>query len=103
MDMMKYLEYVLSNNHGEYTASYYTSDAIVDNILINCIDGGNNGEIVNCKVVSSSNNDFKELKIPFRRESTFNLLYHEDNGFYENKWKTQFTRWNQLKFYNEVS
>jgi hypothetical protein len=30
--------------------------------------------------------DFKEVPIPWRRESTFKLLPHADNGFYENKW-----------------
>jgi hypothetical protein len=31
------------------------------------------------------------------------LLKHEDNGFFDNKWKHQATRWNQLRFINEVS
>ena len=28
---------------------------------------------------------------------------HEENGFLGNKWKDQATRWNQLRFNNEVS
>jgi hypothetical protein len=27
---------------------------------------------------------------------------HLENGFYKNRWKSIATRWNQLRFYNEV-
>ena len=27
---------------------------------------------------------------------------HKENGFYKNKWRTDATRWNQLRYYNEV-
>jgi len=46
--------------------------------------------------------DFVEIPIPYRRESTFKLLYHKENGFYENKWTWTETRKNQLYFYNKV-
>ena len=36
------------------------------------------------------------------RSSKFKLLFHEDNGFYENKWIYTETRKNQIKFYNKV-
>ena len=42
------------------------------------------------------------MKIPMRRESIFGLMCHKENGFYKNKWKFKATRWNQLKFHNEV-
>ena len=42
------------------------------------------------------------MKIPFRRESKFGSLFHKENGFFNNKWKQQATRWNQLRFQNEV-
>ena len=45
----------------------------------------------------------REIKVPFRRDSEFITQWHEDNGFFENKWKHKATRWNQLRFYNEVS
>jgi len=47
-------------------------------------------------------NEFVEIPIPWRRESTFELLYHKENGFYENKWTWTETRKNQLHFYNKV-
>jgi hypothetical protein len=45
---------------------------------------------------------YKEVMIPHRRESTFLSLKHEDNGFVGGKWKDQATRWNQIRFHNEV-
>ena len=47
--------------------------------------------------------DYKEIKIPYRRNSLFQSLKHEENGFLGNKWKDKATRWNQLRFQNEVS
>ena len=29
-------------------------------------------------------------------------LHHENNGFVDGQWKNQATRWNQLRFNNEV-
>ena len=46
--------------------------------------------------------DYEELPVPWRRESTFELLWHPDNGFYENKWTYTETRKNQIRFYNQV-
>jgi hypothetical protein len=42
------------------------------------------------------------VKVPHRRNSTFKSLKHEENGFLGNKWKDQATRWNQLRYHNEV-
>jgi hypothetical protein len=63
----------------------------------------NNGIIVNCDIIDLDLEKYKEVKIPHRRDSTFYTLSHEENGFFDNKWKTQATRWNQLRFHNEVS
>jgi hypothetical protein len=43
------------------------------------------------------------IDIPYRRKSTFKSISHDENGFFDNKWKTQYTRWNQLRFINDVS
>lgn len=66
---------------------------------------GNNlhGDVFHCDRVSVDHiEDFKEVIIPWRRESTFELLPHKDNGFYENKWTYTETRKNQVRFYNKV-
>jgi hypothetical protein len=63
----------------------------------------NHAEVFHCDRVSIDNvTSFEEVAIPWRRESTFELLYHKDNGFYENKWTYTETRKNQIKYYNEV-
>ena len=40
--------------------------------------------------------------IPFRRNSKIEKLNHEENGFQDGRWKSDLTRWNQLRFTNEV-
>jgi hypothetical protein len=81
---------------------YYDTTEIQDYKLIDLSGNLNSGRIVNCEIVNLEFNDFIELKVPHRRESVFNLLYHEENGFDNNKWKSEFTRYNQLRFHNEV-
>jgi len=40
--------------------------------------------------------------IPYRRKSKIKTLKHVDNGFTDGQWKHQTTRWNQLRYNNEV-
>ena len=64
---------------------------------------GRNAEVMDCgKVAIDQSFDYMEIPIPWRRDSTFELLYHKENGFYENKWTWTETRKNQLHFYNKV-
>lgn len=106
----------ISNNEKEYfkktfddkTLSpslkiYYNSDHIKNYQLIDLSGNNNNGMIKKCEIIKSKYPDFTEVKIPYRRPSTFDSLIHESNGFLNNKWKDQATRWNQLRFVNEVS
>lgn len=98
----------LSQNFGNYVSSgllslYYDAKFINGYKLIDLSENNNNGEIVNCEIVELNFDEYKEVLIPKRRESIFYTLEHEENGFLNNKWKTQFTRWNQLRFHNEVS
>lgn len=103
----------LSNNHDEGIMKkfnkrkeiqlYYNSKFIKEYQLIDLTGKGKNGQIVNCEILDLTLNNKREIKIPYRRDSVFITQYHEDNGFFQNKWKHQATRWNQLRFYNEVS
>ena len=65
-------------------------------------DNKNDAEIVNCEIIEQEISEYKEIKIPYRRESTFKLLSHKENGFFNNKWRNRCTRWNQLRYINEV-
>jgi len=97
----------LTQNFGNYISShtlqtYYDAKFIKDYKLIDLSGNGNDGEIVNCEITELEFEQHKEVKIPFRRESKFGSLPHIENGFFNNKWKQQATRWNQLRFQNEV-
>ncbi len=102
----------LSNNHDEGIMKefnkdkqiqlYYNSKFIKEYQLLDLTGRGKHGQIVNCEIVDLTLDNKREIKIPYRRDSVFITQHHEDNGFFENKWKSQSTRWNQLRFYNEV-
>ena len=44
----------------------------------------------------------KTISIPARRQSTFEMINHKSEGYFEGGWKTESTRLNQLRFYNEI-
>jgi hypothetical protein len=105
----------ISNNHyfgltqsfGRYTSDYslklyYDAKFIKGYKLMDLSGNGNDGEIVNCEIVGNTYDEFKLIDVPFRRQSTFKLLTHEENGFVKDGWKSDMTRFNQLRFYNEV-
>jgi hypothetical protein len=98
---------LLNGNFGEYYSSkslvvYYDANHIRDYKLVDLSGNHNNGVIQDCGIEKNNHQEFKEVKIPIRRPSKFLLLKHESNGFVDNKWKDDATRWNQLRFYNEV-
>ena len=81
----------------------YDSKASTNHLLYDLSGNKVDGKVHYCNRVQSPHTEaYQEEVIPWRRESTFKLLFHEDNGFYENKWIYTETRKNQLKFYNEV-
>jgi hypothetical protein len=105
--------YKISNHHNEgimkdfskkNNISLYYNSKFIDGYRLADLTGSRNfGMINNCEIVNLELSKIREVKIPFRRESTFISLSHEENGFYKNKWKHRETRWNQLRFINEVS
>ena len=88
---------------SEFLKIFYDTNFIENYELVDLSRNGNNGIIENCDIVDSEYEKFKEVKIPHRRPSKFKSLPHEENGFLGTKWKSQSTRWNQLRFHNEVS
>jgi hypothetical protein len=81
---------------------HYDSNRIENYQLVDLTNGGNNGHIVKCEIIQENVPPFNDIKIPHRRNGLFYSLKHEENGFLNNKWKDQATRWNQLRFVNEV-
>lgn len=82
---------------------YYNTNFVENYELVDLTGNRNNGKIENCDFIKSQYGEFTEIKIPYRRASLFDSLKHEENGFLGTKWKDQATRWNQLRFINEVS
>ena len=44
----------------------------------------------------------KRISIPARRSSTFEMIEHKPEGYLEGGWKSESTRLNQIRFYNQV-
>ena len=98
----------LTQNFGNYKSdykliTYYDAKFIKGYKLIDLSGNENHGEIVNCEIVPYEYSNNKIIDVPFRRLSTFQLLPHEENGYLLNGWKDKTTRYNQLRYYNEVS
>jgi len=96
----------LTQSFGRYTSDYslihYYDAKFIRGYKLMDLIGDNHGEIFNCEIVGETLQDVKMIGVPFRRKSTFKLLTHEENGFVKTGWKSNMTRYNQLKFYNEV-
>ena len=95
LDLRKY-----SSSHS--LKMYYDANHIYDYKLVDLSGNKNKAEIINCEIVDTEFESNIEIKIPYRRKCTFKSLKHEENGFLGNKWKEESTRWNQLRFQNEI-
>lgn len=98
----------LTHDFGEYKSSgklalYYDAKFLKGYKLMDLSGNDNYGEIHECELVGFDMNDTKIIEVPFRRDCTFKLLEHDENGYVDNKWKNKTTRYNQLRFENEVS
>jgi len=91
-------KHLLSND----LTMYFDANNIHEYKLTDLSGNDNSGQIFNCEIVELSLNENKTIKIPYRRKSLFKTLDHEENGFVENNWKLKATRWNQVRYYNEV-
>ena len=99
---------MLNVNFGKYKSAhslktYYHPDYIKYYNLIDLSENNNNGMLINCEIVDLDIDKNVEIDIPFRRNSLFKSLNHKENGFDGMKWKDKHTRYNQLRFNNEVS
>jgi hypothetical protein len=100
-------EHLLNKNFGKYIScdylkTYYDSEFIRDYTLIDLSNNFNLGKIINCEIAENDKIDWIDFNIPHRKPSTFKSINHENNGFNGNRWKTDNTRWNQLRLINEV-
>lgn len=98
----------LTQDFGEYKSAdslklYYDAKFIKSYNLMDLSGNRNDGKIMNCEIVGYQIEDTKPIYIPHRRESTFKLIPHEENGFVNGSWKNITTRYNQLRYINEVA
>jgi hypothetical protein len=98
---------LLNENFGLYNSSenltmYFDARYIDDYKMTDLSINNNNGQIFNCEIVDLMFDKYKTIKIPYRRVSLFSTLPHEENGFIENNWKLKATRWNQVRYHNEI-
>ena len=98
---------LLNNNFGKYKSSYflktyYDANHIQNYELVDLSNNNNNGIIENTEIIESNYDEHVVVKIPFRRKSLFKSLKHDENGFMGDRWKDIATRWNQLRYQNEV-
>jgi len=97
----------LTQDFGNYRSAnsiklYYDAKYLKGYKLLDLSGNGNDGTIVDCEIVEQHTDHYKDIQIPNRRKSVFHSMKHNPNGFDNNKWTQQATRWNQLRYYNEV-
>lgn len=97
----------LTQSFGNYKSQYflkiyYDSKYTSKNKILNLVEQKYDGEINNCDIVKFTFDDKNTIEIPHRKPGTFKLLPHKENGYVNGSWKEITTRYNQLKYHNEV-
>jgi beta-1,4-galactosyltransferase 1 len=97
----------LTQNFGDYVSAsnvilYYDAKFIKNYKLIDLSGNGNDGNIKNCEITGHSFDGTKITYQPYRRNCSFMLMDHDENGFVNGAWKDITTRYNQMRYYNEV-
>jgi len=80
---------------------YYDTKFIRQYKLINLVNG-QLGYMTKCEIVPCTFEDKTIITVPYRKTSEFKQMKHEENGFVNGGWKNIVTRYNQLRFNNEV-
>jgi hypothetical protein len=97
----------LTSNFKNYTSEYflklyYNAKVIKEYKLLDLVRMKPSGIIENCEIVGFIFDSIKRKQIPHRRASLFELVPHEENGYVGNGWKEITTRYNQLRYHNEI-
>jgi len=97
----------LTQDFEDYKSSFslktfYDCKYIKDYKLIDLSLNNNLGIIYNCEISKSEDRLVDTQFIPYRRPGKIKFLKHDSNGFIKDGWKDKNTRWNQLRYNNEV-
>lgn len=98
----------LSQNFGRYTHDYalnvYYHARFIKNYQMYDVSGNHNhGTLNRCEITEMNFEGEKEIIIPYRRTGSFRLMTHEENGFVGTGWKDEMTRYNELRYHNEMT
>tara|TARA_A100001201_G_scaffold114858_1_gene98499 strand:- start:9067 stop:10455 length:1389 start_codon:yes stop_codon:yes gene_type:complete len=100
-------KFSLTQDFKNYKSSYalqtfYNTKYVKDYKIIDLSLKNNSGIIYNCEIIENEERLIDTQYIPYRRSGRIKLLKHDSNGFVKDGWKDKNTRWNQLRFNNEV-
>jgi hypothetical protein len=70
--------------------------------VVNFVNPKQFGTTYNSIPKSQNELEQKRISIPARRNSTFEMIKHKPEGYLEGGWKSESTRLNQIRFYNQV-
>lgn len=96
----------LLQDFGEYKSAdnleiYYDTKFIRQYKLVNLVNS-ELGYMTKCEIVPCTFEDKTTIQVPYRKASEFKIMKHEENGYVNGGWKSVVTRYNQLRFNNEV-
>lgn len=91
----------IKDRYGDALAKY--DSTVTENYKITDLSGKGNHMTLNEVDLTSYDLDlFNYSFVPHRRDSILRKLDHKDLGFNNGRWSNDLTRWNQLRFTNEV-
>lgn len=88
---------LFNTNMSEHLSSYYEMLNVNGNILYD-LKGKNDGYINNCKQVYLPKTNELVKCYPLRRDGTFKVLEHKENGYKDGYWVNWASRVNQLQY-----
>jgi len=90
----------ITNNSKEVFVG--SNDNIENYFWTDTSNNSTGGKFYKVDIRNYTPDEFLGRRVPYRRESKIKRLSHEDSGFINGRWKHDMTRWNQLRFNNEV-
>lgn len=93
--------FTIENRHGEKITDLKCTD-IEGYKLIDNTRYENDAALFNTPILIPNIEPTQKIHFPYRKKSRIKRLTHENNGFDGGRWASDLTRWNELKYYNEV-
>lgn len=91
----------IADNEGEYICKY-TSNELIGYRWKDLSNNRRHAKLNKTYQDIFNTRDSVDGFVPYRRRSEIHRLPHPDSGFNGGRWESDLTRWNQLKYNNEV-